>query len=140
MVRVVTMIGKSLNERYKLGALDADRAESILAGALPKHAALLVQVRSRDPKMIACLVVQADEATVRECRTMGFDVKAGGSGVFGLLGSDVVKFFDRLPVHQREWLEAPCGPRETKVFLMAGGLALLSIETNEGKVAIKAVP
>ncbi|WP_146647897.1 hypothetical protein [Labilithrix luteola] len=133
------MIGKSLNERYTLGALEADRAESILSGALPKHAALLVQVRSRDAKMIACLVVDADEATVRECRTMGFDVKAGGSGVFGLLGADLVRFFSRLPAHQQKWLETPCGPRETKVFLMAGGLALLSVETNDGKVAIKAI-
>ena len=134
------MIGKSLRERHGLGALSAERAIALFNEALHAQAEHLVQVRAQDARMIACLVVRADAATVRLCRTLGFDVKQGGTGVFGVLGSDAARLFAHLPPHKRAWLEAPCGPRETKVLLVAGGTALLSLETNEGKVDLTAVP
>ena len=90
--------------------------------------------------MIACLVVSADKPTVRLCGTLGFSVKPGGTGVFGLAGVDAARLFGELSPDQRTWLEAPCGARETKVLLVAGGTALLSLETSEGKVAITAGP
>ena len=130
------MIGKSLRERHEVGTLDGDRAVAIVTEMLASHAKHLVQVRAQDARMIACLVAVADEASVRLCRTLGFDLKLGGSGVFGLLGADAARLFPGLGAHQRTWLETPCGPRETKVLLIAGGTALLSIETNEGKVVI----
>ena len=69
---------------------------------------------------------------------LGFEVKRGGSGVFGLLGDDAAKLLTQLTSAERKWLATPCGPRETKVFLVAGGTALLSLETEGGKVVIKA--
>lgn len=134
------MIGKSLRERHTLGVLSEERAVAVLKEMLASQATRLVQVRAQDPRMIACLVVRADPPSIRLCRTLGFDVKRGGSGVFGLLGDDAARLFTDLPAHQRSWLEAPCGPRETKVLLVASGTALLSVETNEGKVSITAVP
>ncbi|HVJ93440.1 MAG TPA: hypothetical protein VM580_26745, partial [Labilithrix sp.] len=77
--------------------------------------------------------------TLRLCRELGFEMKAGGSGVFGLLGSDAARLFPRFSGSQRTWLETPCGPRETKVLLVAGGLALVSLESAEGAVTIRAV-
>ena len=133
------MIGKSLRERHGLGALAADKAVALLNEVLPAQAEHLVQIRMQNARMIACLVVRADAATVRLCRTLGFDVKTDGTGVFGLLGTDAARLFAHLPEHQRAWLEVSCGPRETKVLLMAGGTALLSLVTEEGKVAITAV-
>lgn len=134
------MIGKSLNERYTVGALAPERASAVLNEMLASQATHLVQVRARDERMIACLVVRADQASVRLCRSLGFEVKRGGTGVFGLLGEDAAGLFPQLAEHQRAWLDTPCGPRETKVLLLAGGIALLSLHTNEGKVAITAVP
>lgn len=134
------MIGKSLRDRHALGLVPAASAIAALEAALPSQAALLVEVRARGASMIACLVVAADPATVRLCRTLGFDVKERGTGVFGLTGVDAARLFAHLPADKRAWLEAPCGPRETKVLLLAGGAALLSLETNEGKVTITAVP
>ena len=90
--------------------------------------------------MIACLVVQADKVALRFCRELGFDMRPGGTGVFGLLGADAARLFPRLPESQRTWLEAPCAARETKVLLVAGGIALLSLAIQDGKVAISAVP
>jgi hypothetical protein len=107
---------------------------------LASQAAHLVQVRAQDPRMIAVLVVRADPPSVRLCRELGFDVKKGGTGVFGLLGVDAARLFPQLPPHQQTWLETPCGPRETKVLLVAGGTALVSIETSEGKVVVTAAP
>jgi hypothetical protein len=133
-------IGKSLRQRHVLDPLPAERAVAMLTDLLPAHAARLVQVRAQDARMIACLVVQADEASVRLCRRLGFDWKRGGTGVFGLLGPDAARLFTDLPAPQRAWLEAPCGPRETKVFLIAGGTALLTLDVTDGKVAITAVP
>ncbi len=67
-------------------------------------------------------------------------MKLGGTGVFGLLGADAARLFAPWPPHQRAWLETPCGPRETKVLLLAGGLALFSLEASAGKVVVTAVP
>ena len=134
------MIGKSLNERYTVGALTPERAQVVLREMLTSQAAHLVQVRSQDARMIACLVVRADQASVRLCRSLGVEVRHGGTGVFGLLGEDAARLFPQLPSHQRAWLEVGCGPRETKVLLIAGGLAVLSLETREGKVTVAAVP
>jgi hypothetical protein len=115
------MIGKKLGERYALGRLSEDRAVAALEEMLPSQAKLLVEVRARDPRMIACLVVRADKLTLRLCRSLGFSMKPGGSGVFGLLGEDAARLFGDLPVHQRAWLEAPSEVRETKVLLIAAG-------------------
>ncbi len=134
------MIGKSLSERYTLGMLAPDQAVSLMEGLLASHGKPLVEVRARDPRMVACLVARADDASVRFCRTLGFRLSRGGTGVFGLVGTDAARVFADLPEQQRTWLETPCGPRETKVVLVTDGKrALLSIDTSEGKVSIRAV-
>lgn len=133
------MIGKSLRERHVLGELPAERAVAVLTAMLGSQAAHLVEVRAQDPRMIAILVVRAGEASVRFCRGLGFRLKRGGTGVFGLLGADAARLFAPASETRREWLETPSGPHETKVLLVADGTALLSIETNDGKVAITAV-
>ena len=132
------MIGKSLNDRYTLGPLPPERAVTLLTAALRTHAALLVEVRAQDARMVACLVLRADAPSVRLCRELGFEVKRGGSGVFGLLGEDAATLLTSLTNAEREWLTSPCGPRETKVFLVAGGTALLSLATEGGKVVVTA--
>lgn len=134
------MIGKSLRERWTLGALPAERAVTILTEMLATQAEHIVQVRVHDARMIACVVVRADDASIRLFRGLGFRLKRHSTVVIGLLGADAARAFGELPANQREWLDAPCGPRETKVFLVAGGTALLSLETNAGKVAITTVP
>jgi hypothetical protein len=132
------MIGKSLRERHTLGVLPEERAVAVLTSMLASQAAHLVEVRAQDPRMIACLVVRADEPSIRLCRALGFRVKRGGTGVFGLHGADLARLLPDVSAGDRAWLEAACGPRETKVLLVAGGTALLSLETNEGKVVITA--
>lgn len=134
------MIGKSLRERYTLGPLDERRAVAILNEALSSQAANLVEIRAQDPRMIACLVVRADSRAVRLCRELGFQLRPEGTGAFGLLGDDAARLFPDLPAHQRTWLATPCGPRETKVLLVAGGTALLALEARDGKVSVSAVP
>ena len=57
---------------------------------------------------------------------------------FWLHGDDAARLLEALPDNEREWLATPCGPRETKVFLVAGGTALLALRTNDGKVVIEA--
>lgn len=133
------MIGKSLRERYAYAELTGDRAVAILHEMLASYAAPLVQVRAQDAKMIACLLVRANDETVRMARALGFRITLGGTGVFGLLGADAARLFVDMPAHQRTWLETPCAARETKVLLFAGGTALLSLVTNEGKVVVSAV-
>lgn len=130
------MIGKSLRERYSLVVLPPDRAVAALTGALGSLAKLVVQVRAQDASMIACLVVDADKPSVSFCKSIGFEMKPGGSGVFGLPGEAAAKIFPAPTAAQRAWLETPCGPKETKVLLVASGVALLSLETNDGKVTI----
>jgi hypothetical protein len=135
------MIGKSLRERNTLGALSGDRAAALLTAVLPSLARLLVQVRAQNERMIACVFVTADKPSVRLCKELGFDLKAGATAVFGLLGEDAASVLPGLDERRRAWLEAPCGARETKVFLVAGGgTALLSIETHDGKVTVTALP
>lgn len=134
------MIGKSLRERYAQRALSEDEAVVLVHEMLASHAKPIVEVRAQDARMIACLVVRANEATVRACRTLGFDMKLGGTGVFGLLGADAARLFAELSAAQRTWIEKPCGPRETKVLLLAGGVATLSIEASDGKVVVRHVP
>ena len=133
------MTGKSLKERYVLGPLAPERAQAVLREMLASQAPHLVLVRAQDPRMIACLVVRAEPVSVRVCRSLGFAVKRGGTGVFGLLGEDAARLFPDLTAQQRAWLEAPCGPRETKVLLLAGGTALLSITTDAGKSSITTI-
>lgn len=134
------MIGKSLNERYTLGTLAAEDAVAVMQEQLTAQSKPLVEVRARDPRMVAFLVAQADEASVRFCRSLGFRLSRGATGVFGLLGSDAARLLADLSEDQQTWLEAPCGPRETKVVLVArGGRALISIDASDGKVGISAV-
>jgi hypothetical protein len=131
------MIGKSLRERHGVGVLGEERAVALVKEVLASHAEPLVQVRAKDARMVACVVVQADEPAVRLCKSLGLAMKPGGTGVLGLLGADATKLFPHLSAPQQAWLGAPCGPRETKVLLLAGGgTALLSIEAKDGKVAI----
>lgn len=134
------MIGKSLRERWELGRLDADEAVALLKRMLAAHAKPLVEVRQRDARMVACLVAGADKPTLRLCRELGFTMRPGGAGVFGVLGADAARLFPALPEPERAWLEAPSGPRETKVLLVAGGIALLSLEAKDGAVTVTAAP
>lgn len=132
------MIGKKLSERYSLGALPPARAVELLRELLSTHARPVVEVRARDPGMIACVFAHADKQTLRLCREIGLEMTPGGTGVVGLTGEDVARLVPSLDARQRDWLRAPCAARETKVLLVAGGLALLSIETDRGDVAIQA--
>lgn len=132
------MIGKSLSERYELGPLPAERAIATLRQELGAHAKPLVEVRASDARMVACFVVRADKRAVRLCRSLGLEIAPGATAVFGLLGADAARLFADLGEPGRRWLEAPCGPRETKVLLVDGGVALLSLDASGGKVAITA--
>ncbi len=134
------MIGKSLSERHGRGRLADAKAIAQVGEALTTQAANVLEIRLRDPRMVACLVVQADRASVRRCEALGFSVSPGGTGVFGLLGADAARLFPELGPAQRAWLEISCTPRETKVLLISSGFALLSLETNAGKVTITAAP
>jgi hypothetical protein len=134
------MIGKSLRERHGLGALPSERAIALMNEVLDAQAPHLVEVRMHDARMIACVVVRADAPTLRFCDKLGFAMKEGGTGVFGLLGADAARLFPHLPSAHRAWLEVPCGPRETKVMLISGGTALLSLETVQGKVTVTPFP
>jgi hypothetical protein len=90
--------------------------------------------------MVACLVVRADAPAVRLCKELGFAMTPGGTGVFGLLGRDAARKFAHLSQASREWLEVPCGARETKVLLVSGGgTALLQLTTVDGKVTVENV-
>ncbi len=134
------MIGKSLRERNTLSPLSEQRAVALLTAALRARARHLVEVRAEDERMIACLFVDADKPSVRLCKELGFHLKPGATAVFGLLGEDAARVLPDLSESQRAWLATPCGPRETKVFLVAGGTAFLSIETGEGQVVVTALP
>jgi hypothetical protein len=130
------MIGKSLRARYELVDLSAPRAKSLLNEALRTLAKDVVAVRARGEHMVACVVVSADRVTLRACLALGLEIKEGKSGVFGLSGDDFATLFPELSPSRLEWLAAPAGPRETKVFLLAGGLALLSLTIEGGKVTV----
>ncbi len=133
------MIGKPLSDRYDVGPLAPERAAAVVRNALGSHGKAIIEVRMQDPGMVACLFVDADRATVRLCRTLGFELKPGGTGVFGLQGADVARLFTGLSASQREAASIPCGARETKVLLLAGGLALLSIEAEGGRVDVRSI-
>lgn len=133
-------IGKKLSERAPLPRLADDVAIGTLERALAAHARPLVEVRAEGPHMIACLVCEADAAVVRTCRKLHIDVRLGGSLVFGLAGEDAARLFGALSPAQRAWLREPCGARETKVLLLASGVALLSLEVCDGVVSISAGP
>lgn len=130
------MIGKSLRARYELVDLSAPRATALLNEAMRTLAKDVVLVRARGEHMVACVVVSADRVTLRACLALGLEIKEGRSGVFGLSGEDFATLFPELSPARLEWLAAPAGPRETKVFLLAGGLALLSLKIEEGKVSV----
>jgi hypothetical protein len=134
-----TMIGKPLRERNALAPLSDERAVAVMLERLTPDAAALIEVRKQNAKMIACLIVRADQTTLRMCRALGLRMTLGGTGVVGLLGADAAQFFSQLPASKRAWLETPCGPRETKVLLVAGGIATLSLQTEGGKVTVTAV-
>ena len=134
------MIGKPLSERMGLGPLPPERAVALLTANLEKNAAALVQVRAQGSHMVACLVVQANKAAVKLCLELGLAMRPGGSGGVGLQGSDAARLFPALTEGQKTWLQAPCGPRETKVLLVAGGIGCLSVTTDAGgSVATSAV-
>lgn len=132
------MIGKSLSERVHLETLAPSVAIQTLTETLESHAKPIVEVRSQDARMIACFIVRADRVAIRICRSLGFEMKRGATAVFGLLGDDAARLFPHLAEHHRAWLATPCTSRETKILLVAGGMALLSLETNAGNVVIHA--
>lgn len=135
------MIGRSLTERYEGRVLlSSEQAIAAARQALSTQAENLVRVRRQDPRMIAFVVLQADDAAVELCRSLGLDMKPGGSAVFGLLGPDAAGALPRVSAHQRTWLETPCGARETKMALFAGGFALCSVEIDGGNVTVSPVP
>jgi hypothetical protein len=134
------MLGKSLNARYELSALAPARATALLTQAMSTQAESIVLVRAQNASMVACVVVRADRLTLRTCRALGLDIKEGKSGVFGLQGADAARLFDGLRPHQIEWLETPATARETKVLLLSGAFALISLTTQDGKVALDVLP
>lgn len=135
------MIGRPLSQRYgiALQPLAGDEAAAIVRERLAEDGAALVQVRARDARMIACLFVRADATAVQLCHELGLEMKLGGSGVLGVLGSDAARLFARLAPARRAWLETPCGERETKILLIARGIAMLSIDVHDGKVTVTPV-
>ncbi len=134
------MLGRSLNARYALSALAAARAVSLLTQAMSTHAQDIVAVRTQDASMVACVVVRADRLTVRTCRALGLAIKEGASAVFGLLGTDAARLFQGLKPHQIAWLEDPAKARETKVLLLSGAYALVSVVADGGKVTLDVLP
>jgi hypothetical protein len=135
------MIGKPLSERYgvQLRPLGSDEAVAIVRERLDADGAALVQVRARDPLLVACLFVRAGAAEVRLCRELGLELALGGSGVVGLLGVDAARLFAKLAPERRAWLERRSEARETRVLLFAGGVGMVSVLAETGKVEIRAV-
>jgi hypothetical protein len=121
-------------------ALPPARAEALLTQALDTRAAEIVTVRAQDAGMVACVVVRADRLTARTCRSLGLEIKEGASGVFGLQGKDAAGLFQGLKPHQIAWLETPAGARETKVLLLSGAYALVSVVAQAGKVTLQVIP
>lgn len=136
------MIGKSLNARFEnLAKLPEAEAVARLEELLrtPERAEDVVRVRARNPEAVAVVVSRADGGAVRVCRSLGLDMKPGGTAIFGLLGTDAARVFPGLSETQRAWLEGAPAARETRVILLAGGLALLSLVAEAGKVAVASV-
>lgn len=133
-------IGKSLSERFgAMKSLSAEVATRTLEKVIGERGKDVVAVRAQGPDMIACVVVDADDAAVRLCRSIGLEVTRGGTAVFGLRGTDCAAVLPPHSASQRSWLEAPCGARETKVVLVAGGLGFLTIEAEGGKTVVRTV-
>jgi len=137
---VSPVIGKGLKARFEVGRLEPAKAAASLGAELQAFARPLVEVRARGAEMIACLVLRADRATTKLCRGLGLDLRAGASAVFGLPGRDAARLFTLFDEEERAWLEAPSAARETKVLLLAGGAALLSIHAEGGQVTVTSTP
>lgn len=130
------MIGKSLRERTTFGPLSEKDATRLCKEAMATHAAPIVETRTKDPRMIVCVVVRADALTQRVCKNVGFELKKGTTAVFGVLGEDAAEAFPELGPEHLAWLAAPNEPRETKILLLSGGFALLSLTTESGRVTL----
>jgi hypothetical protein len=134
------MIGKTLSQRHAPGPLAPERATEVMREALATQAENLVRVRAQGAEMVAFLVVRADAASLRVGRALGFELKRGGTVVFGLRGADAARLLagsTDVTDAQRAWLEAPSGPRETKVYVMAEGTALVTLEIAGGATQIR---
>lgn len=131
-------IGKPLSASYSLGALPHAESTALIDGALASRelASLVVEVRRQGASMIACIVLGDDAATARACKRLGFRLKGGGRGVFGVDGDGAATLFDWLPDEDRAWLSAPSEPSETKLVLLAGGYALASLHAEGGKARL----
>lgn len=131
------MIGRSLKERHGvLPLLPPDRAREALSSAMPKHGPDLVEVRKQG--LIAVMVLDAHDGSIRLLESIGLQIAPGGSAVFGLAGPDAAEMFPSL--NQRAWFEAPLGPKETRVVLVTAGLALVSIDVEPGGAVIRVAP
>lgn len=136
------MIGKSLSQRHTLAPLKEEFAIAAMQDVIAKLAEPIVEVRSRDARMVACVVVRADEPAVRLCKALGFRITAGATMVFGLLGTDAARVLGEggriagLTDARKAWLAEPSGPRETKVVLFAGGVAFGSVDADAGEVTV----
>jgi hypothetical protein len=128
------VVGKKLSERGVLRPLGDKEAARALNEALREQASLIVSVRAEN--MIAVVVRRADRDAVKLCKHLGFKLTPGASVVFGLSYRDAARVFDQLPAAQREWLETQCRPNETKVLLIAGGTALVSLDVVDGQVIV----
>lgn len=106
---------------------------------MPTQGRHLVDIRAQDPSMIAVLFVKADKQAVKLCRELDMSLEPGATAAMGLLGEDAARLFPTLPESERAWLREPCAARETKVLLISGGRALLSLTIADGKVTVTAV-
>lgn len=127
------MIGKPLSERFALGLVPGPRAIALLEEAMATQSRHLVEIRARGATMIAVLFVNADRQAVKVCRDLGMSLEMGATAAMGLEGDDVARLFPTLPEAERAWLREPCAARETKVLLISGGRALLSVTIADGK-------
>lgn len=132
------MIGKSLGERYGLVSLAAEKATMLLGKALNSLGKPIIEVRQQG--LVACVVIEATKQAIQLCRHAGLEMKPGGSGVFGLSGSDAGSLIAALTPEQRAWLVAAPGPRETKILLIANGYALVALDVEGTKVTVRAGP
>ena len=133
------MIGRSLNDRFVLGLVPGPRAVALLEEAMPTQSRHLVDIRAQGATMIAVLFVNADRQAVKLCRELGMALEPGATAAMGLLGDDAARLFPTLPESDRAWLREPCAARETKILLISGGRALLSLTIAEGKATVTAV-
>lgn len=131
------MIGKGLHDRHDLPALDGVLARQRMEEAMVQLGKAIVEVRSRDPEMVACVVLRADDAAVRLCKKLGLRIKPSGSAVFGLLGKDAGAVLGTRARARKEWLATPSSAKETKAVLVAGGIAFFTIVVEGGRVDLQ---